>query len=176
MTKITIHRALAELKLIDSKIEKQINELEKEKERKILAINSEILQSPFYLCDLIPFVCKRHNDMIVYHCNCISVTLVFLCAYFIGFGNFTVSSGMLVLNPVQQRRTEIKIKIFVIIYSFNDIVVYVHYHSFAVGFIAFLQDPFVPVMKRCCGGLRFDLICPSIFTRRLIKMTVQAEE
>ena len=114
--------------------------------------------------------------MVVYHCNCISVTLVFLYADFVSFGNFTVSSRMLVLYPVQQRWTEIKIKIFIIVDSLYYIIMNINYHRFAVGFIAFLQDPFVPVMKWSSGGLRFDLICPCIFPRRLVKMSVKAEE
>ena len=81
---------------------------------------------------------------------------------------------MFFFNPAKKGWSEIKVKVFVIIYDFYDLAFFIHYRGFGVGFIALGKDFFIPVVIGPGAVLFFDFVCPGIFPWRLVKMTVYA--
>jgi hypothetical protein len=88
---------------------------------------------------------------------------------------FQYASGV-TLHPEEQCGSHVETDPFIVVDHTMDPAGPVHDPRVGVRGITFGTDALVPIVVRVCGVLHLDRIEPRIFSRRLIEMTVYAEE
>ena len=86
-----------------------------------------------------------------------------------------VDAGRFGFEPIKQRRPEIETDLGVVVDEVDDLVLAVQDARDGVRRITFRTDALVPVVVRVGGVLKLDRLKPSIFSRRLVEMAVNAD-
>ena len=136
----------------------------------------KVFDAPYNLRGLIASVRQRHDHMVVGLSQCGTVSGKAFPAFPVGFKDRFIHTGGMHLQPGQERGTEVEADLAVIVHDFNDLTLLVQYAGGRIGRVAFRGDALVPVMIRESGILKFDGFQPCIFTRRLIKVTMDADK
>jgi hypothetical protein len=92
----------------------------------------------------------------------------------IGLENGPIDSRRLYLQPGKQGRTEIETDFLVIVQDPNDPLLSIEDAGRCVWRIAFSCDTLVPIMIGVSRILDFNRLKPRIFSRRLVKVTMNA--
>ena len=135
---------------------------------------TKVSQSPANLCAEIAFVAERQNRVTVGLRNRVAVPGLRDDALAIGGDDPVVSTAVMLVEPAQQRRTEIETDVFVIVESARFAVWKRHNYG-AVRAITFGMDAFVPIVKWRGGRLFFNYSRPRIFAWGLVEMSVNDE-
>ena len=93
----------------------------------------------------------------------------------IGVEDGLIDGGRIVLKPGEEGRAEVKADACIVVDDLGDAIVAVEHAGKGVGRVAFGGDPFVPIMIRIGGVLKFDCLEPGILSRWLVKMTVDTD-
>ena len=93
----------------------------------------------------------------------------------VGFEDALIGAGRVLLEPGEQRGSEVEADAGVVVDDFRDASLPVEDAGGAVGYIALVGDAFVPVVVRRSRVLQFDGFQPGIFAGRLIKVRVDTQ-
>jgi hypothetical protein len=78
-------------------------------------------------------------------------------------------------QPRQKCGAKVETDMLVIVDNIFQASLVIQYPGMGVGLVAFLRDPFIPVMERMGGLLNFNLFQPGILTRWLVKVAMDAD-
>ena len=95
-------------------------------------------------------------------------------ALFVGLNDGLISGRICFFHPGKQSWTKIETDPGVIVDDVDDLLVVVQQAGCGIGGVAFKVDAVVPIVEWGCGVLSFHAFQPGIFTRRLVKMSVDA--
>jgi len=113
---------------------------------------------------------ERHNNVVKYLGNCITVPFQPLAALPVGRYNTASGLSVLLLEPRKKSGPEIEAHYTVVVVNINNRAALIQKARIGIRPITFGVNPFVPIMIRRCRGLGLDTVYPGIFPRRLIKM------
>ncbi len=118
---------------------------------------------------------QRHDDVVVDLGHCRAVSIVAQHALPVGIADHAIGAGRIFFQPGEQGRPEVEADARVVVHDADDLVLAIDDARGAVGRIAFRGDPFVPVVVGRGRILGLDRFEPGVFSRRLIKMAVNAD-
>ncbi len=132
--------------------------------------------APTNLGDTVAGAGQRHNDVVVNLRHGRAVTAVALPAAALAVKNHAIGALRVLLQPAHQRRPEVKTDARVVVHDALDLIFVVHDSRRAIGRVALRADALVPVVVRRGRVLGLHRFQPGILPRRLVKVTVNADE
>ena len=93
----------------------------------------------------------------------------------VGISDHAIRTWRIFFEPREQGRPEVEADPRIVVHDANDLVLAVDDARGPVGRIAFGGDPFIPIVVGRGRILGLDGFKPGIFSRRLIKMAVNAD-
>ncbi len=132
--------------------------------------------APANLRDLVAAVGQGHDGVVVDLRHRRAVSLEVLAAAPLAVEDHAVGARRIFLQPAQKRGAEVEADARVVVHDPRDLVFDVDYPGSAVGGVALGADALVPVVVGSSGVLGLDGFQPRILTRRLIKVTVNADK
>ena len=136
----------------------------------------EIANAPLHLRAAIAIVCQRQDHVVVGLGDRRAVSAEALAAHAVGVENRRVRRRRVFLKPAEKRRSEVETDRRVVVDDLHDAVVRVENARRCVRLVALGCDPLVPVVVRRGGVLRLHRLEPRVLPRRLVKMSVNADE
>ena len=135
----------------------------------------KIAETPINLRCFVGSICQRQNQMTVRLSDRRTVTTVQTAAFFVRLLNEAIGFGVLFFHPRQECRAEIEAHARVIVENTNDFIVRIQNPRNSVCCVTFKIDALVPIVERGGSILLFHDFEPRVFTRRLIKMSVDTD-
>ena len=132
--------------------------------------------APADLRDAVARAGQRQNHVVVDLRHGRAVAAVTLAAAALAVQNHAVGARRILLQPAQQRGAEVEAHARVVVHDARDLVLVVDHARRAVGRVALRADALVPVVVGRGRVLRLDRLQPGILARRLVKVTVNANE
>ena len=135
-------------------------------------VELEIFDAPADLRALVMFACERHDDVVVHLGNGVAVAVQPFHAPPVGFLDAAVGIRRVCADPSHQGWTHVETHEIVVVDNIDDTPLRAQDTASRIRAITFTCDAVVPVVKGACARLVLDNARPRIFTRRLVKVTV----
>jgi len=110
--------------------------------------------------------------VVVHLGNGVAVAVQAFLAPLVGFLNTLVGVRSIGADPSHQGRTHVETHKIVVVDNVNNTALGAQNTACRIGTITLTSNTVIPVMKGARAGLVLDNASPGVFTRRLVKVTV----
>ncbi len=135
----------------------------------------EVGNAPADLRHPVARIGQGHDDVVVDLGHGRAMAAIAQHALPVGIADHAIGARRIFFQPGEQGRPEVEADARVVVHDADDLVLAIDDARGAIGRIAFRRDALVPIVvgcRRIFGLHRFE---PGVFSRRLIKMAVNAE-
>ena len=136
----------------------------------------EVGDAPADLGEGVAAAGQRHDDVVVDLGDGGAMAAVALRAELVGVEDHAIGARGFVLEPAEQGGAEVEAHPRVVVHDADDLVLLVGDAGGAVGGVTLGGDAVVPVVIGRGGVLGFDGLEPGVLARRLVEVTVDADE
>src|SRR6266545_3735707 len=133
---------------------------------------AKISHAPANLRAQVALIAQGQNRVSVCLRDGVAVASALQQTFTVSFNQALISVSMMPLKPGQQRRSEIKTYVRVVIEESLAAVFRLAHADKSIGAVALEMNALIPVMERRGAWFRINNSRPGILARRLIEMTV----